>query len=176
VLPPVSPPPAPTALTAPWNLAAVDEGGSQRLQVVTPDGMRATCERLTLHVKGVPPVAVAIEGKQVQLSYGSAGGENFRASADYVTRNGPEGCQLVLTGNAHLTLTRQGKQRAEVTAELVVVNLLTGQVEASLGAATPPVTVPSPVNIQPCVTGCDSRTGSGAQPAQVFSFWQSYMR
>jgi hypothetical protein len=154
----------------------VDEGGSQRLQVITPDGMRATCERLTLHVKGVPPVAVAIEGKQVQLSYGSAGGENFRASADSVTRNGPEGCQLVLTGNAHLTLTRQGKQRAEVAAEHIVVNLLNGQVEATLGAATPPVTVPPPVNIQPCVSGCDSRTGSGAQPAQVFSFWQSYMR
>src|SRR5262245_38723 len=78
--PPLSPPDPPPPRLAPWGLSAVEESGSQRLQVITPDGMRATCERLTLHVNGVPPVAATVEGKQVHLHYGAPdGGDTLRA-------------------------------------------------------------------------------------------------
>src|SRR5262249_16064188 len=58
--------------------------------------------------------------------------EPFRASADSITRHGTDGTVLTLEGRARLRWQRQGR-RAEVTAaDRIVVDLLSGSVEASL--------------------------------------------
>src|SRR5687768_16462997 len=50
-----------------------------------------------------------------------------------VTRTGPKGCVLSLEGQATLSLTRKGK-KADLTAERISVNLLSGHVEGLIGS------------------------------------------
>src|SRR5262249_59345926 len=76
--------------------------------------------------------------------------DSLAGSALRVSRTGPKGCILTLEGEATLTLIRQGK-KAELTADRISVNLVTGQVEGQIGhpPQNPPVPPVTPCTSQP---------------------------
>ena len=113
--------------------------------------MQAIFTSMTFQVAGCGPVTLSQAGKQVQVR-----GSLLRATADRLTRGGADGANLVLEGNVRLNYRRNGK-RAEVCADRVAVNLVSGHVEVDLGA-----TAPNPEPPPPPVT-----PASGALPAPV---------
>src|SRR5205823_1265105 len=106
----------------------------------------------TITVPGAEPVYVSAEDKRVHLSGLIArcdtAADTLRASADRVTRSGPEGMTLTLEGNASLMLVRKGK-KADLVAERISVNLTTNRVESELPGCTPPPKTTSPM-VTPC--------------------------
>lgn len=140
--------PQPAPLAAPyvtpgastWTLSVA--GG--KLHVLTNDGMRATCEQLTLLVSGVEPALATVAEIQIRIALGKdcKDADCLQATADRVTRSGADGALLTLEGNAKLLFVRKGK-KVDVSADRVSVNLATGQVVSDLA--------PQPVpTVQPC--------------------------
>jgi hypothetical protein len=70
-------------------------------------------------------------------------GDLLQATAQKVTRSGPEGATLVLEGNAKLVYSRQGK-KIDVSTDLLSVSLLTGQVISELNAPKAVTPIPPP--------------------------------
>jgi hypothetical protein len=160
----------------------VEEGGA-KVQVQTTDGMRATCEGLTIHVNGVDPLRVSILGKQIQAHCGAQeclAGNNCDAiqlSANRVSRSGPDGAILTLEGNAKLLCIRKGR-RAEVAAEWICLHLVTGHIDCEMGQQqSAPMVVPCGVSV-PCTPPISS-TGSSSKAKnqgveQFFSFFSNF--
>jgi hypothetical protein len=164
-------------------LSVVDEGGA-KVQVQTSDGMRATCEGLTIHVNGVEPLRVSVLGKQVQAHCGAQecqagnGCDALQLSADRVSRSGPDGALLTLEGNAKLLCIRRGK-RAEMAAEQISFHLVTGHIDCEMGQQPPaPAIVPcgtsAPCTRPTCTTGSSSKPKKqdGEQVFQFYSFFR----
>jgi hypothetical protein len=133
-----------------WNLSVADG----KLQMQTPDGGRSLCERLTIVVTGVDLVEATITGQRIQLSSGkdAPGGTFLQASADRVTRTGQEGSIVGLEGNAKMVYARGGK-KADISADRVSVNLMTGQIVIDMDAPPQPV-LPGQRMVQPCAGTC----------------------
>jgi hypothetical protein len=145
------PQPVPAPSWPLWILSA--DGNKVRIQ--TADGAQATCEGLTIAVGGSEAVKVTVSDKRINVESGiepQIGNthDSLRASADRVTRAGPDGMTLTLEGNARLMLVRKGK-KADLVAERIAVNLVTWHVESDLTGSVPP----SPLIGPPCsVTPC----------------------
>jgi hypothetical protein len=133
-----------------WHLSVA----GAKLQLDAADGMRSTCEGLTILVPGAPPAAVAVSGREIRVTSGAEGADHLTATALRVTRGGPAGALVTLEGSAHLVCVRQGK-RAEITAERIAVNLATGQIQSEMGPAAvpqPPAPSPAPPPVVPAST------------------------
>jgi hypothetical protein len=160
-------------------LSVVDEGGA-KVQIQTSDGMRATCEGLSIQVNGVQPLRVSVQGKQVLALCGSqecqagTGCDAIQLSGDRVSRSGPDGALLTLEGNAKLLCIRKGK-RAEMAADRISFHLITGHIDCEMGEQPPaPGIVPCGTSM-PC-TPPKCTTGSSCKPKkqdveQVFWFY-----
>ena len=81
-----------------------------------------TCECLSVSVPGGKPLKLAVADKQVRIS-----GAFVTATADRLVRMGHDD-RMVLEGHVQLTYDKDG-QRAEVTAEHVIVGLAQGDLE-----------------------------------------------
>src|SRR5262245_9975720 len=153
---------------------------SGKLQIESGDGAKATCESLTIPVEGSAAVELSVKGKHIHVCAGASECGTGRCSprsvpqdslvgkALQVSRSGPQGCVLNLEGEVTLSLVRKGK-KADLTAERISVNLLTGLLEAQVGhppqfgspgrpvppvsartAATVPAPTPSPAPPTTC--------------------------
>jgi hypothetical protein len=110
-----------------------------------------SCEKLSILATGVEPTEVAVGSNQIRVSSGKdvKGGDFLQATADRVSRSGPEGTVVILEGTAKLLYVRQGK-KAEVSAERISVNLATGQVVSDLGNTTPVSPIVPATGSTPC--------------------------
>jgi hypothetical protein len=171
-----------------WVMSVVREGDQSLLHIKTNDGMVATCKSLTIPVAGYICVAVTVGDNQVRLkNLDGPEPKSLTASANCVVRSGPCGAVLTLEGQARLSVAGRGCT-AEVVAERIVFNLMTGHVEAELMLQRPPE-VPQ---VTPCSTssGCGSTSTRGLTPAipalppppqkleqqQIFQFYNSFSR
>jgi hypothetical protein len=134
--------PAPLSSVPVWALSIVDG----KLHLQTAEGTRSTCEKLTILISGVDPTAVAVCESLIRLTSGKQEGRSsdfLQATAQKVSRTGPDGATVVLEGNARLVYVRKGK-RIDVSTDLVSVNLATGQVISEMDV--PKMVTP----VQPC--------------------------
>jgi hypothetical protein len=164
-----------------WAISVKDG----KLKIESADGAAAVCESLTIPADGHPAVEVTVEGKHVHVRSGAqecARGrkcclkdspqDSLVGSALRVSRNGPKGCVLTLDGDATLTLVRQGK-KAEITADRVSVNLVTGQVEGQIGhppqepQVVPCTNSPPPGPPADPVPTCTTASPDGHTPARA---------
>jgi hypothetical protein len=108
-------------------------GGKLHLQ--TAEGTRSICDHLTILVGGVEPAEATVVDKRIQIVGGkdSKGSTILQATAERVIRSGAEGALMTLEGNAKLVYARNG-HKADVCAERISVNLVTGQIVAEMDA------------------------------------------
>jgi hypothetical protein len=109
-----------------WVLSVADG----KLHLETAEGTHSTCEKLTILVNGVEPVAVTVSDNLIRLSAGSEACKSschLQATARKVSRTGPNGATLVLEGDATLSYSQNGKKIA-VSTDLLSVNMVSGQV------------------------------------------------
>jgi hypothetical protein len=125
---PVTPIPAPSCATQtqnnPWKIRAVVEKDHTCLEMQVNAGgeeTRACCENMVLKI-GNESLKVAVADKQVQVH-----GSFVKGSADTVTRNSADG-SIFLEGHVKLKYEKGG-QKAEVSAERVVVGVADGRLE-----------------------------------------------
>jgi hypothetical protein len=124
------------ASTGPGWVLSVTDG---KLHLQTAEGTCSTCEKLTMLVTGIAPITVAVSDKLIRLGSGKEEGRSsdfLQASAQKVSRTGPNGATLVLEGNARLLYVRNGR-RIDVSTELLSVNLSSGQVISEMNPAKP---------------------------------------
>ena len=165
--PPPAPPPMQPGISAAfsvpdWKLSIME--GKLHLQTV--DGARSTCETMTILVNGSEPIKVAISDNVIRLTSGTdAPGclVFLQASAQKVTRIGPDGATLILQGTAKLVYVRRGK-KIDVSSDQISVNLTTGQLVIE---TEPPRPVPQP-SVQPCCTTGSVQPMSRCKPADPF--------
>jgi hypothetical protein len=142
--------------TSAWRMTVVEEGGKACLGMQSAVGTSpcATCENMVLKVGG-DALKVAVVGKQVQVH-----GKCVRATADSMCWCAHQG-EIVLEGSVKLKYDGDG-QKADVTAEHVVVGIRDGSIEVR--GATPTVVrgrkpVEPPNDVQ-----------------QTFEFWTGFFR
>jgi hypothetical protein len=132
-----------------WRI--VQEDGKAQIEIRDCAGLRVTSPCLAFRVGPAGPLYRVDElGGQVQIRAGSQPCKaacwpetpevktlrvvpsifSFCATADRVTRGGPDGGVLTLEGNARLSSSGEGRF-AEIGAERIVVNLLTGQMNTA---------------------------------------------
>jgi hypothetical protein len=147
------------------TFSVTTENGPAQLLVVGNDGLRSSCDKMTLLINGTAPLMIRIEGKQVLVHNDT----DVKGSADRVSRGGTDGSILTLEGKAQVRCWRNGRQ-AEMSGERIVVNLLTGHVEAEMGSPQPATTpLPPPAPITPVTpVNSTSATGTSVQP---FYYW-----
>lgn len=153
--------PSPASPQPGCTFSATKEGGALRLLMVGNDGLRSSCEKTTLLINGAAPVTIRVDdaGKQVLVGNDI----DVKGSAERVNRGGTDGAILTLEGKAQLRCWRNGHQ-AEMTGERILVNLLTGHVEAELGA-------PQPATPAPPTPVTSTTTGPGpGNPALSFTY------
>jgi hypothetical protein len=131
--PPSSPLAAPASSTPGWHLSNAE--GKILLQ--TADGLSSCCEKMTL--QSIEPAEVSVADNLIKITCGKdvKEGDFLRAVARKVSRTGAEGSTLVLQGNAKLEFIRKGK-KFEAAAEVITVNLVTGQVVTEMGEMPAP--------------------------------------
>jgi hypothetical protein len=142
-LPPV--PVQPVVSVSPWRIRAVsdkDHAGLEMHFTAAGEDTCACCDGMTLKV-GSESLKLAVADKQVQVS-----GSFIKGSADTIARNTIDG-SICLEGHVKLKYEKAG-QKAEVSAERVVVGVADGRLEVK------------PVEPQP--------------QQQAFSFWNSFFR
>jgi hypothetical protein len=113
-------PPAPQADNS-WKVQVVEEEGQGQLELqICHDGENtsAFCGNMVLKIGG-EALKLAVSGKQIQLS-----GSFMKATANRLTRFGPEGC-IVLEGGVKLKYDKSG-QKAEIAAEKVMIGVTDG--------------------------------------------------
>lgn len=146
-------PPAPPSCGPVWNLSVV-EG---KLHLQTSESMRSTCEKLTILANGAEPVAVAVVDNLIRLTAGKDECETcafLQATASSVSRTGPDGATLILKGDVRLVYVRKGK-KIDVSAELLSLNLTTGQIISEMDAPKLVVPLYPPVQpVQPVTNTC----------------------
>jgi hypothetical protein len=124
------------------SVRVVSEDGTDHLRVEGND-IRMTCDQLALQVQGHKSVKLAIAGKQVAIS--STG---MQARADRIAMHGADD-RLVLEGHARLQYCHGDAGHGEVTAERIVLNLSTGQLEiSSAGSMNQHTQAPAPPSLQ----------------------------
>ena len=140
-----------------WYLTVVQEKDQSLLRIQTGN-TEAICAGLTLPVPGGPSIAVKAVGDQIQIeSFPSSDFANpltITATANQISRNGSTGCILTLRNRVRFHCQVSG-HTAEITADVVQVNLVTGHVETEMGLGNS-----NPVGpIQPCsMSGKDTKS------------------
>lgn len=108
----------------PWRLRAAVEKGRTCLEMQLSAGGEdacAYCDGMALKI-GNESLKVSVADKQIQVS-----GSFWKGSADAVTRNTADG-SILLEGHVKLKYDKEG-QKAEVSAERVVVGVADGRLE-----------------------------------------------
>jgi hypothetical protein len=119
------------SMSSSWHVRAVS-GHKDKLEIDVGSGMHMTCTSLELTVPGSGCVKFTAHGKQVCVS-----GPSVEATAQAVSSSGSTGC-IALDGHVWLQY-QKGSERAEVTAERVVLGLADGKLEVQ---PLPPVKPP----------------------------------
>src|SRR5439155_26371420 len=126
----------------------------------------STCETMTVLVNATEPTKGAVSDNVIRLTSGTdAPGclVFLQASAQKVTRIGPDGATLVLQGTAKLVYVHRGK-KIDLSSDQISVNLTTGQL---IIETEPPQPVPQPY-VQPCCTTGSVQPLSSCKPADPF--------
>ena len=131
--------------TSPWRLRAIVEKDHSRVEMQFTAGgedASACCDDMVLKI-GKEKVKVSVVDKQLQVH-----GSFFTGTADSVSRTPADG-SVLFEGHVKLTYEKAG-QKAEVSAERVVVGIADGRLEVK--------------PVEP------------AQQQQVFSFWTGFFQ
>lgn len=152
-----------------WEFTTTREGDEARLQVQMAFGARATCERLTVQMAGMP-VTLTTDGQKVRVRAGKGerGGQRIEASADRVKCDSTD--VLTLEGQAQVRCDRKGQAAQIIKGDRVILNLNTGSLKVDAAGAIENAG-PAPVSLD-----FGFPVAPAAEKEQPFNFFLGFSR